>query len=36
MLLDETRPLGLLVTRGTNVTVVLPEDGMTPCENPFQ
>ncbi|CAB3409254.1 unnamed protein product [Caenorhabditis bovis] len=32
---DETRPLGLIVARGTAVTVVSPLDGMEQIENPF-
>lgn len=30
-----TRPLGLIVCRGTSVTVMMPEDGLTAIENPF-
>jgi hypothetical protein len=30
-----SRNLGLLVCRGTNVTVVIPENGMQEIENPF-
>ena len=32
---DETRNLGLIVTRGTSVMVVSPLDGLKEIENPF-
>ena len=32
---DETRKLGLIVTRGTSVMVVSPLDGLKEIENPF-
>ena len=32
---DAKRTLGLVVCRGTNVFVVMPEDGFTSIENPF-
>ncbi|PAV60171.1 hypothetical protein WR25_18514 [Diploscapter pachys] len=32
---EETRPLGLIVARGTAITVVAPSDGMEQIENPF-
>lgn len=35
-LTDETRPLGLLVCRGTAVMLVSPEDGFEEIANPFQ
>ncbi|GMT24374.1 hypothetical protein PFISCL1PPCAC_15671, partial [Pristionchus fissidentatus] len=33
---DETRNLGLIVARGTAITVVAPSDGMEQIPNPFQ
>jgi U6 snRNA-associated Sm-like protein LSm7 len=30
-----TRPLGLVVCRGTNLTVVAPDEGFTAIANPF-
>jgi U6 snRNA-associated Sm-like protein LSm7 len=33
--LDETRPLGLVVCRGTSVILVSPVDGMEEIANPF-
>lgn len=30
------RYLGLLVCRGTNITVLCPEDGMREIDNPFR
>ncbi|CAD5218194.1 unnamed protein product [Bursaphelenchus okinawaensis] len=32
---DETRSLGLVVARGTAITVVAPNDGVENIENPF-
>lgn len=32
---DKTRPLGLLVCKGPNVSAVCPEDGMVEIANPF-
>jgi U6 snRNA-associated Sm-like protein LSm7 len=32
---DRTRELGLIVCRGTAVTLICPIDGMTEIENPF-
>ncbi|CAI4229505.1 unnamed protein product [Auanema sp. JU1783] len=32
---EETRSLGLIVARGTAVTVVAPSDGMEQIDNPF-
>ena len=32
---DETRPLGLVVCRGTAIVLVCPADGMEPISNPF-
>ncbi|EPB75314.1 LSM domain protein [Ancylostoma ceylanicum] len=32
---DETRSLGLIVARGTAITVVAPSDGMEQIDNPF-
>jgi hypothetical protein len=32
---DETRTLGLVVCRGTQVTVISPVDGMEEIANPF-
>lgn len=32
---EDTRELGLIVARGTAVTVVAPSDGMEQIENPF-
>ena len=32
---DETRDIGLIVTRGTSVMVVSPVDGLKEIENPF-
>lgn len=32
---DKTRKLGLIVARGTAVTVVAPSDGTMSIENPF-
>jgi U6 snRNA-associated Sm-like protein LSm7 len=32
---DKTRQLGLVVARGTAVTVVAPTDGTVSIENPF-
>mmetsp|Transcript_3929 Transcript_3929/g.5169 ORF Transcript_3929/g.5169 Transcript_3929/m.5169 type:complete len:133 (-) Transcript_3929:228-626(-) len=32
---NETRKLGLVVIRGTQVSLVAPEDGMEEIENPF-
>jgi U6 snRNA-associated Sm-like protein LSm7 len=32
---DEYRTLGLIVCRGTNVTVICPDDGMQEIANPF-
>jgi U6 snRNA-associated Sm-like protein LSm7 len=32
---DETRNLGLVVVRGTAVTVVAPNEGVEQIENPF-
>ena len=34
-LLDETRPLGLTVCRGTSIVLVCPTDGLAEIENPF-
>ncbi|KAK1444232.1 Lsm7 like protein [Babesia gibsoni] len=34
-LTDKTRSLGLLVARGTSVTVIHPVDGAEKIENPF-
>ena len=33
--LDKTRKLGLVVVRGTQVSLVSPEDGLEPIANPF-
>lgn len=33
---EKTRKLGLIVARGTAVTVVAPSDGTMSIENPFQ
>ena len=32
---EETRPLGLIVARGTAITVVAPNDGIEQIPNPF-
>ncbi len=32
---EQTRPLGLIVCRGTAVTLVAPTDGTEAIENPF-
>eukprot|EP00038_Savillea_parva_P030568 m.78671 g.78671 ORF g.78671 m.78671 type:complete len:103 (+) comp9235_c0_seq2:49-357(+) len=32
---DQTRSLGLVVCRGTQVVVVMPTDGMDEIQNPF-
>lgn len=32
---DETRTLGLVVCRGTQVTAIAPLDGMEEVQNPF-
>ncbi|VDM25974.1 unnamed protein product [Toxocara canis] len=32
---EETRPLGLIVARGTAITVVAPNDGIEQIANPF-
>jgi len=32
---DRTRKLGLVVTRGTQVSLVMPEDGTEEIANPF-
>ena len=32
---DDTRPLGLVVCRGTSVVLVCPMDGMEAIANPF-
>lgn len=32
---DETRPLGLVVCRGTSVVLICPVDGMEAIPNPF-
>ena len=32
---DDTRPLGLVVCRGTSVVLVCPVDGMEAIANPF-
>ncbi|KAK6747029.1 hypothetical protein RB195_000335 [Necator americanus] len=32
---DDTRPLGLIVARGTAITVIAPSDGMEQIDNPF-
>jgi hypothetical protein len=32
---QEVRVLGMTICRGTNVSVILPEDGMAEIENPF-
>lgn len=34
-LTDKTRKLGLVVLRGTQVSLVSPEDGMEEIANPF-
>ena len=34
-LLDESRPMGLTVCRGTSVMLVCPTDGYEEIENPF-
>ncbi|CAN0103110.1 unnamed protein product, partial [Sphacelaria rigidula] len=34
-LTDETRELGLVVCRGTQVSLISPTDGMEEIENPF-
>lgn len=34
-LTDETRPLGLVVCRGTAVVLICPSDTMEPIANPF-
>ena len=33
--LEKTRKLGLVVVRGTQVSLVSPEDGLEPIANPF-
>lgn len=32
---NETRPLGLVVCRGTSVVLISPQDGMEEIANPF-
>lgn len=34
-LTEETRELGLVVCRGTQVSLISPRDGMEEIENPF-
>mmetsp|Transcript_22392 Transcript_22392/g.74280 ORF Transcript_22392/g.74280 Transcript_22392/m.74280 type:complete len:105 (+) Transcript_22392:49-363(+) len=34
-LLDETRPMGLMVCRGTSIMLVCPTDGLEEIANPF-
>ncbi|KAI0226658.1 U6 snRNA-associated Sm-like protein LSm7 [Lamellibrachia satsuma] len=34
-LTEDTRPLGLVVCRGTSVVLICPADGMEPIANPF-
>ena len=34
-LTEDTRPLGLVVCRGTAVVLICPVDGMEPIKNPF-
>lgn len=32
---NDTRPLGLVVCRGTSVILILPQDGLEEIQNPF-
>lgn len=34
-LVEDTRPLGLVVCRGTSVVLICPVDGMEAIQNPF-
>lgn len=34
--LTETRPLGLMITRGISIQVISPEENRVQIENPFQ
>lgn len=34
-LTEDTRPLGLVVCRGTSVVLICPQDGMEAIPNPF-